>query len=99
MGYPDNVLAGDEQVVLHRHPHWKRLLGPILILLLATALASFAGLDPDAGLGVQRQDRRLPGDPRRLAGGRRLADRLAVPDLVDNTFRHHRPAGSCSGTG
>ena len=42
MGYPDNVLAGDEQVVLHRHPHWKRLLGPILILLLATALASFA---------------------------------------------------------
>ena len=42
VGYPDNVLAGDEQVVLHRHPHWKRLIGPILILLLATALASFA---------------------------------------------------------
>ena len=41
MGYPDNVLAGDEQVVLHRHPHWKRLIGPVLILLLATALASF----------------------------------------------------------
>lgn len=42
MGYPDNVLAGDEQVVLHRHPHWKRLVGPVLILLLATAAASFA---------------------------------------------------------
>ena len=42
MGYPDNVLADDEQVVLHRHPHWKRLIGPVLILLLATALASFA---------------------------------------------------------
>ncbi|ANW63770.1 MULTISPECIES: PH domain-containing protein [Mycolicibacterium] len=41
MGYPDNVLARDEQVVLHRHPHWKRLIGPILVLLLATALAAF----------------------------------------------------------
>lgn len=41
MGYPDNVLAGDERVVLHRHPHWKRLLGPVLALLLATALAAF----------------------------------------------------------
>ncbi len=41
MGYPDNVLADDERVVLHRHPHWKRLVGPLLTLLLATALASF----------------------------------------------------------
>ncbi len=41
MGYPENVLADDEQVVLHRHPHWKRLLGPVLILLVSTALASF----------------------------------------------------------
>jgi uncharacterized membrane protein YdbT with pleckstrin-like domain len=42
VGYPDNVLAGDEQVVLHRHPHWKRLIGPVLVLLIATALAAFA---------------------------------------------------------
>ncbi|OBB74663.1 PH domain-containing protein [Mycobacterium sp. 852014-52144_SCH5372336] len=41
MGYPDNVLASDEQVVLHRHPHWKRLIGPVLVLLLVTALAAF----------------------------------------------------------
>jgi uncharacterized membrane protein YdbT with pleckstrin-like domain len=41
VGYPDNVLARDEKVVLHRHPHWKRLLGPILVLLLTTALAAF----------------------------------------------------------
>ncbi|MGH3633876.1 MAG: PH domain-containing protein, partial [Mycobacterium sp.] len=41
MGYPDNVLADDEQVVLHRHPHWKRLIGAVVVLLLATALASF----------------------------------------------------------
>lgn len=41
MGYPENVLARDENVVLHRHPHWKRLLGPVLVLLLASALAAF----------------------------------------------------------
>lgn len=41
MGYPENALARDEQVVLHRHPHWKRLIVPVLILLLATALAAF----------------------------------------------------------
>ena len=45
MGYPDNVLAGDERVVLHRHPHWRRLIGPVFVLLLATAVAGF-------GLGV-----------------------------------------------
>lgn len=45
MGYPDNVLAGDERVVLHRHPHWKRLIGPVFVLLVATAVAGF-------GLGV-----------------------------------------------
>ncbi len=41
MGYPDSVLAEGEQVVLHRHPHWKRLVGPILVLLSVTAIASF----------------------------------------------------------
>ena len=41
MGYPDNVLADDEQVVLHRHPHWKRLIGPVLLLIISTAVASF----------------------------------------------------------
>jgi uncharacterized membrane protein YdbT with pleckstrin-like domain len=41
MGYPENVLAANEQVVLHRHPHWKRLVGPILVLLIATVVAAF----------------------------------------------------------
>ena len=41
MGYPDNVLAADEQVVLHRHPHWKRLIGPVLLLIISTAAAAF----------------------------------------------------------
>ena len=55
MGYPNNVLADGEQVVLHRHPHFKRLIGPVLALLVTTALASFAaavvsqtGWDPRA---------------------------------------------------
>jgi len=41
VSYPENVLAADEQVVLHRHPHWKRLVGPVLVLLVSTALAAF----------------------------------------------------------
>jgi uncharacterized membrane protein YdbT with pleckstrin-like domain len=41
MRYPDNVLADGEQVVLHRHPHWKRLIGAVVVLILATGLASF----------------------------------------------------------
>ena len=42
MGYPQNALANDEQVVLHRHPHWKRLIGAVVVLLVATAVAAFA---------------------------------------------------------
>jgi uncharacterized membrane protein YdbT with pleckstrin-like domain len=41
MGYPENVLAADEHVVLHRHPHWKRVVWPVVILFVATALAAF----------------------------------------------------------
>ena len=41
VGYPENVLAADERVVLHSHPHWKRLVGAMLVLLLASPLASF----------------------------------------------------------
>ena len=44
MGYPDSVLAGDERVVLHRHPHWKRLIGPVLAMLVCTSAASFAAV-------------------------------------------------------
>jgi len=41
MGYPDNVLADGELLVLHRHPHFKRLIAPVLALLVITALAAF----------------------------------------------------------
>ncbi|MEV0293469.1 PH domain-containing protein [Nocardia sp. NPDC050710] len=43
MGYPEDVLAPDEQLILHRHPHWKMLFWPAVTLLVATALAGFAG--------------------------------------------------------
>jgi uncharacterized membrane protein YdbT with pleckstrin-like domain len=41
VSYPDNVLAKDEQVVLHSHPHWKRLVGPVLVFIIATGVAAF----------------------------------------------------------
>ncbi|MCW1959790.1 MAG: PH domain-containing protein [Mycobacterium sp.] len=42
MGYPQSVLAADERVVLHRHPHWKRFIWPVVALLVCTAAAAFA---------------------------------------------------------
>jgi uncharacterized membrane protein YdbT with pleckstrin-like domain len=41
VGYPENVLAKGEQVVLHHHPHWKRLIWPVVVLILTTGLAAF----------------------------------------------------------
>jgi uncharacterized membrane protein YdbT with pleckstrin-like domain len=41
VSYPDNVLAKDEHVVLHSHPHWKRLVGPVLVFIIATGVAAF----------------------------------------------------------
>ncbi|HVQ97867.1 MAG TPA: PH domain-containing protein [Mycobacterium sp.] len=41
MRYPDNALADDEQVVLHRHPHWKRLIGAVAALIGASASGAF----------------------------------------------------------
>ncbi len=41
MRYPDSVLGDDEQVVLHRHPHWKRLISAVVMLVLASAAGAF----------------------------------------------------------
>ncbi|MBF6334044.1 PH domain-containing protein [Nocardia transvalensis] len=43
MGYPEELLAPDEQLLLHRHPHWKMLFWPAVTFIVATALAGFAG--------------------------------------------------------
>jgi uncharacterized membrane protein YdbT with pleckstrin-like domain len=37
VAFPEDVLTEDEHVVLHLHPHWKALLRPILVLVLAVA--------------------------------------------------------------
>ncbi|GAA5112333.1 PH domain-containing protein [Pseudonocardia adelaidensis] len=41
MVYPDDLLVDDEQVVVHRHPHWKMLVVPVVVLLLVVGVASF----------------------------------------------------------
>jgi len=41
VGYPENVLAQDERVVIHRHPHWKRLISAVLVLIVISAIAAF----------------------------------------------------------
>lgn len=41
MGYPEDALAADEELLLHRHPHWKMLILPALTFLVATAIAGF----------------------------------------------------------
>ncbi|MDT5091149.1 MAG: hypothetical protein QOH60_512 [Mycobacterium sp.] len=41
MGYPESVLAKGERVVINRHPHWKRLFWPVVVLVFGTALAVF----------------------------------------------------------
>lgn len=43
MGYPEDVLAPDEQLILHRHPHWKMLVWPVITLIGGTAIAGFLG--------------------------------------------------------
>lgn len=41
MAYPDKVLAGDEDVVVHLHPHWKVLVLPVLVLLVVAGFTGF----------------------------------------------------------
>ncbi|XVV03053.1 PH domain-containing protein [Actinosynnema sp. CA-248983] len=39
MAYPDDLLSPSEHVVLHKHPHWKTLVLPVLVLVLVAAVA------------------------------------------------------------
>lgn len=41
MAYPDEVLAAGERVVLHRHPHWRVLVGPVLVFLATLGAAGY----------------------------------------------------------
>jgi len=49
VAYPDDVLVPGEEIVLHRHPHPKMLVMPVLVLLVTVGAASFVA----AWLGAQ----------------------------------------------
>jgi uncharacterized membrane protein YdbT with pleckstrin-like domain len=49
VAYPDKVLADDEEVVRHLHPHWLTVFWPVVRLLLLVGLASFAAAAVPAG--------------------------------------------------
>jgi uncharacterized membrane protein YdbT with pleckstrin-like domain len=42
VAFPDEVLAGEEEVVLHLHPHWRVAVGPALLLLTTLAVMILA---------------------------------------------------------
>ena len=42
MGYPQDALADEEELLLHHHPHWKMLILPSITFVLATGLAGVA---------------------------------------------------------
>ncbi|WP_104524855.1 PH domain-containing protein [Blastococcus atacamensis] len=41
MAFPDKLLADDEEVVRHLHPHWLTVFWPVVLLLLLVGGASF----------------------------------------------------------
>ncbi len=41
MAYPDELLTEGEQIVMHKHPHPKILILPVLVLLVVVAAGSF----------------------------------------------------------
>ncbi|SIR81376.1 PH domain-containing protein [Williamsia sterculiae] len=59
VGYPENMLVDGERIVVHSHPHWKCLVVPVVLFLVATAVAGLAAgattrssMDPTAQLAV-----------------------------------------------
>ncbi len=52
MGFPENILARDEQVVRHLHPHWLSVVAPaVLAGVLLVVAAVVAVITPDTGTG------------------------------------------------
>ena len=56
MPYPDKLLAEDEEVVRHLHPHWLTLFWPVVRFLVIVGAASFglALIPPGQQQGVYR---------------------------------------------
>ncbi|RZS33862.1 PH (Pleckstrin Homology) domain-containing protein [Herbihabitans rhizosphaerae] len=44
MAYPDDLLSEGETVVLHKHPHWKMLLVPFVVLIVTLAIGIWLGI-------------------------------------------------------
>ncbi|GAB7050067.1 PH domain-containing protein [Catenuloplanes indicus] len=47
MAFPEDVLTSDEHVVLHLRPHWKALIGPVTVTVLAVAAVGASFLLPE----------------------------------------------------
>ena len=41
MAYPDELLVPGEEIVMHKHPHWKMLILPVVVLLVVVAVVSY----------------------------------------------------------
>jgi uncharacterized membrane protein YdbT with pleckstrin-like domain len=53
VAFPEDVLTKDEHVVLHLHPHWKAMLRPVLVLVVAIAMVIAGGvLIPSGAAGT-----------------------------------------------
>ncbi|MDG4767857.1 PH domain-containing protein [Solwaraspora sp. WMMD406] len=51
MAFPEDMLTDDEHVVLHLHPHWKMLIRPVLVVVVAVAAVVVGFVFLPAGTG------------------------------------------------
>jgi uncharacterized membrane protein YdbT with pleckstrin-like domain len=52
VGFPDDELTSQERVVMHLHPHWKAMIGPFAVLVLAIAVVVVAWVLGLGGIGL-----------------------------------------------
>jgi uncharacterized membrane protein YdbT with pleckstrin-like domain len=43
VAFPEDVLSADERVIMHLHPHWKALIRPAVITIVAVVATILAG--------------------------------------------------------
>jgi len=41
VAYPEELLSANEHVVIHKHPHWKMLVFPVIVLLVTVGAGSY----------------------------------------------------------
>jgi membrane protein YdbS with pleckstrin-like domain len=44
VAYPEDLLSEGEKVVIHKHPHWKMLLLPYIVLIVTLAVGIWLGI-------------------------------------------------------